>query len=88
MPTPLAIEIWPTCIVVPKGWRIALTVRSRDYEWDGPPARLSNLKNPLRGCGPFLHDAPEDLASRKQWGPFTIHLGPDNPSFLSLPVVP
>jgi len=25
----LDVEIWPTCIVVPKGWRIALTVRRK-----------------------------------------------------------
>jgi uncharacterized protein len=30
---PLDIEIWPTSIVVPAGYRIALTVRGRDYEY-------------------------------------------------------
>lgn len=88
VPTPLAIEIWPTSIVVPKGWRIGLSIRGRDYEWDGPPARLSNLKNPLRGCGPFLHDAPEDFALRDRWGPFTVHVGPRHPSVLTLPIIP
>ena len=29
----LDIEIWPTCIVVPKGYRLALTIRGKDYEW-------------------------------------------------------
>ena len=31
----LDIEIWPTCIVVPSGYRLALTVRGRDYEYGG-----------------------------------------------------
>ena len=52
----LDIEIWPTCIVVPKGYRIALTVRGKDYEYEGEAATLSNMKNPMRGCGPFMHD--------------------------------
>src|SRR3989304_9222937 len=32
----LEIEIWPTCVVVPPGYRIGLTVRGRDYEDPGP----------------------------------------------------
>ncbi|OYX90303.1 MAG: peptidase S15, partial [Azorhizobium sp. 32-67-21] len=43
-PVELDVEIWPTCIVVPKGYRIGLTVRGRDYEWDGAAAVLSNMK--------------------------------------------
>ncbi len=31
------VEIWPTCIVVPKGYRIALTVRGKDYVYPGEP---------------------------------------------------
>ena len=29
----LDVEIWPTSIVVPAGYRLALTVRGRDYEY-------------------------------------------------------
>ena len=46
---------------VPAGYRVALTVRGKDYEYPGPSGgRLSNFKNELRGCGPFLHDDPRD----------------------------
>ncbi|MGH9247899.1 MAG: CocE/NonD family hydrolase C-terminal non-catalytic domain-containing protein [Acidimicrobiales bacterium] len=31
----LDVEIWPSCIVVPPGYRIALTVRGKDYEYEG-----------------------------------------------------
>src|SRR5207244_5863679 len=34
-PVALDVEIWPTCIVVPPGHRIALTVRGQDYWYDG-----------------------------------------------------
>ena len=54
----LDIEIWPTSIVVPPGHRVALTVRGRDYEAAADGGKLSNFKNVLRGCGPFLHDDP------------------------------
>ena len=41
----LDIEIWPTCIVAPAGYRIGLTVRGTDYVSDRTPMSLSNLKN-------------------------------------------
>ena len=31
----LDVEIWPTSIVVPAGYRVGLTVRGRDYEYPG-----------------------------------------------------
>jgi len=34
----LDVEIWPTCIVLPAGYRIGLTVRGRDYEYPGGPS--------------------------------------------------
>ncbi len=59
-PVELDVEIWPTSIVVPAGYRIALTIRGKDYEHACQGGRLSNFKNELRGCGPFLHDDPTD----------------------------
>jgi predicted acyl esterase len=60
-PVYLDIEIWPTSIVVPAGCRIALSVRGRDYEWQKATGlRLSNFKNELTDCGPFLHDDPRN----------------------------
>src|SRR5919198_337620 len=82
----LDIEIWPTSIVVPAGYRLALSVRGRDYEWQkSTGARLSNFKNELRGCGPFLHDDPRDRPAAIYGGRTTLHLGD---SFLLLPVIP
>ena len=47
----------------PKGYTVALAVRGKDYVYDGaPPATLSNMKNPMRGCGPFVHDDPTLVA--------------------------
>ncbi|HEV3240147.1 MAG TPA: CocE/NonD family hydrolase [Casimicrobiaceae bacterium] len=85
----LDIELWPTCIVVPAGYRIALTVRGRDYEWGkSTGARLSNFKNELTGCGPFLHDDPRDRPAVVFGGTNTLHAGPDQPAHVLVPVVP
>jgi predicted acyl esterase len=84
----LEIEIWPTCIVVPKGYRIALTIRGRDYEHDGAAATLSNMKNPMRGCGPFLHDDENDRPPAIFGGKVTLHVGPKRPAHVLLPVIP
>ena len=88
VPVPLDIELWPTCIVVPAGYRIALTVRGKDYVYGGGSARLSNLKNELTGCGPFLHDDPEDRPAAIFGGQTTLHFGQGTQAYLLLPVVP
>jgi predicted acyl esterase len=84
----LDVEIWPTCIVVPKGYRIALTIRGKDYEHDGAAATLSNMKNPMRGCGPFVHDDPADRPPAIFGGKVTLHVGPRRPAHVLLPIIP
>lgn len=85
----LDIELWPTCVVVPKGYRLALTVHGRDYEWGkATGARLSNFKNELTGCGPFLHDDPRDRPATVFAGANTLHVGPTQQAHLLVPVVP
>ena len=85
----LDVEIWPTSIVVPAGYRLALTVRGKDFEWQkSTGARLSNFKNELRGCGPFLHDDPRDRPAAVFGGKVTIHAAPGRESHVLVPVVP
>ena len=85
----LDVEIWPTSIVVPAGHRVALSVRGRDYEWQRQTgARLSNFKNELRGCGPFLHDDPRDRPVEVFGGENTLHAGPGRESYVLVPVIP
>jgi len=84
----LDVEIWPTCIVVPKGYRVALTIRGKDYEWEGEATTLSNMKNPMRGCGPFLHDDETDRPPAIFGGTVTLHMGPKRPAHVMLPEIP
>jgi predicted acyl esterase len=88
-PVELDIELWPTSIVVPAGCRLALSVRGRDYLYaEKTGLKLSNFKNELRGCGPFLHDDPRDRPDDTFGGRTTLHFGPAHPAWLLLPVVP
>jgi uncharacterized protein len=87
-PVELDVEIWPTCIVVPAGYRIALTIRGRDYEYDGPGATLSNMKNVMRGCGPFVHDDPTDRPENTFGGKVTLHASADQQPYVLVPVIP
>ncbi|HZN25136.1 MAG TPA: CocE/NonD family hydrolase C-terminal non-catalytic domain-containing protein, partial [Burkholderiales bacterium] len=85
----LDIELWPTSIVVPAGHRVALTVRGRDYEFaKSTGARLSNFKNELKGCGPFLHDDPRDRPKSLFGGRTTLHMGPQHHAYVLMPFVP
>ena len=85
---PLDVEIWPTSIVLPVGYRIGLSVRGRDYEHPVSGGRLSNFKNELRGCGPFLHDDPDDRPREIFGGTNRLHFGPGREAYLLLPVIP
>ena len=84
----LDVEVWPTCIVVPAGYRIGLAVRGKDYEFPGPPLVLPGVKYTLTGVGPFLHDHPVDRPADVFGGTTTLHVGPDRPAHVLLPVIP
>ena len=83
------IEIWPTSIVVPKGFQLAVTIRGKDYEYPHASGqRLSNFKNELRGCGPFLHDDPRDRPPEIFSGDTSIHVDPAQAPYILLPIIP
>jgi len=85
----LDIEIWPTSIVLPAGYRLGVTVRGKDYEYGGPSGgRLSNFKNELRGCGPFLHDDPTDRPPALFAGETSLHFGGARSPYVLVPVIP
>ncbi len=88
-PVDVEVEIWPTSVVVPAGYRIALTVRGKDYQYGGKSGgRLSNFKNEMTGCGPFLHDDPRDRPPDIFANRVTLHTDPSRAAYLLLPVIP
>jgi len=88
-PVELDIEIWPTSIVVPEGHRVALSIRGKDYEYGGASGgKLSNFKNELKGCGPFLHDDPRNRPPAIFNGTTTLHFAGGKMPYLLLPIIP
>ncbi len=87
-PVELDVEIWPTSIVVPVGYRLALTVRGTDYEVDGTDIALPNAPYPMKGVGPFLHIDPDDRPAAIFGGKNTLHFAAGLQPYLLLPVIP
>ena len=87
-PVELDIEIWPTSIVVPKGYRLALSVRGKDYEVDGTDAALPHAPYPMKGVGPFTHTNPQDRPPAIFGGKNTLHFGGEFAPYVLLPVIP
>jgi predicted acyl esterase len=79
---PLDIEIWPTCLVIPAGHRIGLTVRGSDYVVShGDPTDL-------RGPGHIAHDDAEDRPAAAFGGSVLLHGGGDRDAYVLLPIIP
>ena len=87
-PVEVDVEIWPTCIVVPEGFRLAFTVRAKDYEADGGDAALPNAPYPMKGVGPFLHIDPQDRPPKIFAGRNTLHFAAGRLPYLLLPIIP
>jgi uncharacterized protein len=87
-PVELDIEIWPTCIVVPPGYRVGLSVRGRDYEYDGTDLALPHAPYPMKGVGPFTHSNPADRPPEIFGGKNTLHVSAGKAPYLLLPIIP
>lgn len=87
----LDIEIWPTSIVVPRGYQVALTVRGRDYEYGGSEneVELGHFKgSKLSGVGIYTHTDPRHRPTDVYGGLTTLHAGSVHPAYLLLPLIP
>ena len=84
----LDIEIWPTSIVVPAGYRVGFTVRGRDYEFDGTDAGVAHAPYPMKGVGPFTHTHSRDRPPEIFGGTNTLHFTAGKMPYVLLPVIP
>ena len=69
------VEIWPTSIVVPQGYRLVLTVQGKDFEFPGIPGRM-------------LHNDLQDRPATEFGGVNTILTGGDYASYMLMPLIP
>jgi predicted acyl esterase len=88
VPVECDVEIWPTSIVVPVGYRLTLSVRGKDYEVDGTDAALPHAPYAMKGVGPFTHTHPEDRPPAIFGGKNTLHFSADKAPYVLLPVIP
>jgi predicted acyl esterase len=85
----LDIEVWPTSVIVPAGYRVALTVRGKDYEYAGEIAELDFFKNSkLKGVGIYTHANPKLRPTELYNGATTLHTGGVHSACVLLPVIP
>jgi predicted acyl esterase len=84
----LDVEIWPTSIVVPAGYRLAVNIRGCDYRYPGPAVHTPGLPDPLNGVGAFYHDRPEDRVPEIYQQPARLHFAPGKEPYVLLPVIP
>ncbi len=82
----LDIEIWPTSIVVPAGWTIALTIQGHDYQYSDTVEQVGWFT--MTGVGPFKHDDPSNRPSDLFDGKVTLHFGGGRESFVLVPIIP
>ena len=83
------VEIVTSCIVVPAGWQVALTVRGKDYEYDGELSEFGKkFHYGTRGTGGMTHADPDDRPAAKFGGRVTLHAGGGRDSYLLLPIIP
>lgn len=88
-PVELDIEIWPTSIVVPPGYRIGFSIRGRDYEYPGPDLNAVGASyGAAKGVGPFTHADPDDRPPEIFEAANTLHFSADRQPYVLLPVIP
>lgn len=69
------VELWPTSMVFPPGFRLVLTIQGRDADVPGFTRRI-------------LHNDPIDRNSAEFGGRNKVFTGGERPSFLLLPIIP
>ena len=83
------VEILPTSIVLPAGWRLALTVRGKDYEYQGEVGEFGqSFHYATRGTGGMTHADPDDRPRLVFGGRVTLHAGGGHESYLLVPIIP
>jgi predicted acyl esterase len=71
---PLDLEIWPTSMVFPKGYRLVLTIQGHDFVVTEP--------------GRLLHNCPQDRLPQTFAGQCTLHSGAERENYLLMPHIP
>lgn len=87
-PVELDVEIWPSSVLIPAGYRLAVTIQGHDFELpgDGPWPTLYGVQ--MRGNGIFVHTEAKDRPEEVFGGTTALFSGGNQASYLLLPVIP
>jgi len=86
----LDVEILPTCIVIPAGHRVGLSIRGKDYvhPGGGVPGPQSLGHAAYTGVGPYKHNEPRNRPLSLFGGRVSLHMGPGKQAYILLPIIP
>lgn len=84
----LDIEIWPTSIIIPEGYRLALTIGGSDYKNCEDEEGTKFHTKFMTGSGAYWHDDPRDRPHDIFGGKVSIYAGEGRDPYLLVPVIP
>lgn len=83
------MELVPSCIVVPAGWTIALSVRGKDYRYDGELDDFGkSFHFATRGTGNMTHNDADNRPAAVFDNQVTLHTTPEKAPYILLPIIP
>lgn len=84
----LDVEIWPTSVVIPAGYRLGVAISGKDFEVPNYGAALRTLSTVFSGNGHYTHDNPIDRPESVFGGDTTLVSKGEERSYILLPVIP
>lgn len=84
----LDIEVWPTSVVIPAGYRLGVQISGKDFEVPNYGAALHAFGTTYFGNGSYTHDNPADRDPSKFGGHTTLVSENGNRPYLLLPIIP
>lgn len=82
----LDIEIWPTSIIIPEGYRLGLTISGCDYKNTEEGTRFHTKF--MTGSGAYWHDDPRDRPEEIFGRKVSLYVGEGREAYLLIPVIP
>jgi predicted acyl esterase len=82
----LDVEIWPTCLIIPAEYTLALTIQGKDFRFSDEVREVGWFT--MTGVGPFKHDDPADRPPEIFDNRVTLYTGRGQESHLLLPIIP
>ena len=82
------VEVSTSSIVIPEGWRLALTVRGKDYEYGGELGEFAQrFHYATRGTGGMTHNDLDNRPPDIFGGRVTLHAGGGRDPYLLVPII-